>query len=540
MDSSEGTELQSSTDTRNIFGIVNIAGVLAASGFIVLAIARIAAGAPGGAPLLIIGGVISLLTIWVNHKGHEKLAGTLLICAIAGIALYLMLSSDGTHNAALLTFPGILMLASLTLRRRVYVVIAVLIVLIPAFVGILEIRKAIVTPYSSNTDLLGLLDITVILLMTAAAVDLMTTTLEESSSRARASEARFRLLFNNSSQSIAVFGSMRADGVPEKIIEVNDSACKQLGYTHEELMRMHPSDMVDPEGRRALAEVLSTLRTEGNAVCESMHRTKDGKSTPVELSLQLFDMDGEPAIIANARDITESKRADGLIRSALREKEILLREIHHRVKNNMQVISSLLNLQASKTTDPVTKAMLEESRQRVRSIAIIHERLYNSANLTNIDFAVYLKSLADELWKSFGRPEISCVLDLEAIPFEIDKAIPTGLIVNELLTNSLKHAFPPPATKGTVSVHIHSIGDQNVELVVKDDGVGFPAGTDISSATTMGLAIVRTLVEQMRGTLTMDTSQGTTCTIRFRLEKKSDTPPRPVLTTPLYQLSDFS
>ena len=525
MDSSEGTELQSSTDTRNIFRIINIAGVLAACGFIVLAIARIAAGDQGYAPLLVVGGVISLLTIWVNQKGHEKLAGTLLICAIAGIALYLMLSSEGTHDAALLTFPGILMLASLTLRRRVYVVMAVLIVLIPAFVGILEIRKAIVTPYSSNTDLLGLLDITVILLMTAAAVELMTTTLEESSSRARASEARFRLLFNNSSQPIAVFGSMRADGVPEKIIEVNDSACKQLGYTHEELLRMHPADIVDPEGRRALAEVLSTLRTEGSAVCESMHRTKEGKSIPVELSVQLFEMDGKPAIIANARDITESKRADGLIRSSLQEKEILLREIHHRVKNNMQVVSSLLNLQAAKTTDPVTKAMLEESRQRVRSIAIIHERLYNSANLTNIDFAVYLKSLADELCKSFGRPEILCVLDLEAIPFEIDKAIPTGLIVNELLTNSLRHAFPPPATKGTVSVHIHSIGDQNVELVVKDDGVGFLAGTDISSAVTMGLVIVRTLVEQMHGTLTMDTSHGTTCTIRFRLERKPETPP---------------
>jgi two-component sensor histidine kinase len=193
------------------------------------------------------------------------------------------------------------------------------------------------------------------------------------------------------------------------------------------------------------------------------------------------------------------------------------------VKNNMQVISSLLNLQASKTQDPVTKAILEESRQRVRSIAIIHERLYNSENLANIDFAVYLKSLADELCKSFGRPEIACVLDLEPIPFEVDKAIRAGLIVNELLTNSLRHAFPP-GTKGTVWVNIRSIENQNVELVVRDDGVGFPAGTDFASATTMGLVIVRTLVEQMHGTLMVDTSHGTTCTIRFRLEKKPEIP----------------
>jgi two-component sensor histidine kinase len=237
-------------------------------------------------------------------------------------------------------------------------------------------------------------------------------------------------------------------------------------------------------------------------------------------------MDGKPVIIVNARDITERKRADGLIRSALREKEVLLREIHHRVKNNMQVISSLLNLQASQTPDPATKTILEESRQRVRSIAIIHERLYNSGDVANIDFGVYLKSVAEELCRAFGRGEVSCVLDLEAIPFEIDKAIPAGLIVNELLTNALRHAFPA-ATKGTVCVRLRSLGEGNVELTVQDNGVGFPAGTDISSATTMGLAIIRTLVEQMHGTLTMDTTHGTTCTIRFKLNRKTDAIPLP-------------
>ena len=522
-----GTEVRSGNDAQNKSRIISIAAVLAACGFIVLAIARIAAGEVGSAPVLAVGGAISLLTIRLNQRRHEKLAGILLICVLVGISLFLMLSSEGTHDAALLTFPGILVLASLTLRRRLYVVMAALIVLAPVFVGILEMRKVIATPFSGFTGLLSLVDITVILLMTAAAVELMTTTVKDSSSRARSSEARFRSLFDNSSDSIAVFGSIRPDGVPEKIIEVNDSACKHLGYTHEELLRMHPADIVDPASRHALIEVLSTLRTGGSAVCESMHRTKGGEMIPVELSIQLFEMDGKPAIIANARDITERKRADDVIRAALREKEILLREIHHRVKNNMQVISSLLNLQASKTADPATKAILEESRQRVRSIAIIHEKLYNSANLANIDLAVYLKSLADELTRSFGRPEVSVVLDLEAIPFEIDKAIPTGLIVNELLTNALRHAFPSPATKGTVSVRIRLIGDQNVELVVKDDGIGFPPGTDISTATTMGLAIVRTLVEQMRGTLEMDTSHGTSCTIRFRLDKKPDAPPIP-------------
>ena len=518
MDSVDEIERESTRGEPEASGIIRIAAVLAACGFIGLAIVRIAAHDPGFAPALVIGGAVSLLTIWINQQGHEKLAGVLLICAMVSISLYLMLSSEGTHDAALLTFPGILVLASLTLPRRAYVAMAALIVLVPAFVGMLELRGTIITPFSEHTDALGLVDLTIILLLTAAAVELMTRIVTESSSRARSSEARFRVLFNNSSEAIAVFGSMRPDGIPEKIIEVNDIACKQLGYSHDEVMRMRPVDIASQESRHTLIDVLSTLKPEGYALCECTYRTKDGNSIPVELGIQRFDMDGKPAIITNARDIAERKLADGLLRSALLEKEVLLREIHHRVKNNMQVISSLLNLQASQTKDPATKAILDESRQRVRSIAIIHEKLFNSADLANIDLGVYLKSVAEELCRTFGRTEVSCVLDLEPIPFEIDKAIPVGLIVNELLTNALRHAFPP-ASKGTVRVRLRSLADENVELVVQDDGAGFPAGTDISSATTMGLAIVRTLVEQMRGTLSMETIHGTTCTISFKLHR---------------------
>jgi PAS domain S-box-containing protein len=526
MDVNEGTEERGNTDARDSTRVIRIAAVLASCGFIGLALARIAANDLGFAPEIGAAGVLSLLTIWINHRGRPMLAGVILMALLVGTSVFLMTSSEGIHDAALLTFPGILVLAALIFPRRLYVVLAALLVLIPAIVGTLELTKMIITPYSARTDLLSLVDITVILFMTAAAVELMTRIVKESSSRARSSEARFRLLFNNSSESIFVFGSIGPDGVPQKIIEVNDIASKQLGYTHAELMQMRPVDVVGPECKHALVEVLSTLRTEKYAVSECMYRTKDGSVFPVELSIQLFDMGGNRAIISNARDITERRRADGVIRSALREKEVLLREIHHRVKNNMQVISSLLNLQASQTPDPATKTILEESRQRVRSIAIIHERLYNSGDVANIDFGVYLKSVAEELCRAFGRGEVSCVLDLEAIPFEIDKAIPAGLIVNELLTNALRHAFPA-ATKGTVCVRLRSLGEGNVELTVQDNGVGFPPGTNISSATTMGLVIIRTLVEQMHGRLSMDTTHGTTCTIRFKLHGKTDTVPLP-------------
>ncbi len=515
-----------SIDGQRSARIIRIAAALTSCGFVAVVLARIISGDIGFAPFLTFGCGVSLVSLWISRKGYVIPAGILLICLLVFTAVFLMVSSEGIHDAALLTVPGILVLAALTVPRRLYVIIAGLIVVIPAVVGTLEITKTIVTPFSARTDALAVFDLTVILIMTAAAVELMTATVTESAHRARSSEARFQKLFNNSSESIFVFGALGANGAPEKIIEVNNLACSQLGYTHEELIRLRPREIFEPESVPNFENVLAKLETDASTVCECLYRTKSGALIAVELSLQRFEMSGTQAIITNARDITERKRADDLIRSALSEKEVLLREIHHRVKNNMQVISSLLNLQASQTQDPATKTMLEESRQRVRSIAIIHEKLYNSANLASIDFGVYLKTVADELLRTFGRSDVSCVLDLEAIPFEIDKAIPAGLIVNELLTNALRHAFPG-GTKGTVRVRLHALDGDEVELVVGDDGVGFPAGKDVAGATTMGLAIIRTLIEQMQGTLAMETSHGTTFTIRFRLERKPGvTPPQ--------------
>ncbi|HTY59560.1 MAG TPA: PAS domain S-box protein, partial [Bacteroidota bacterium] len=339
--------------------IVRIASAIAACGFIAVTLARVTAGDSGFAPLLGFGAAVSLASFWLNRRGHALVAGVLLMIVLVFTAVFLMIFSEGIHDAALLTVPGILVLAALTVPRRLYIVMAGVFVLLPAVVGTLELTRTIVTPFSDHTDVLAIFDLTIILVMTAAAVELMTATITGSASRARSSEARFRKLFNNSSESIFVFGALSATGAPEKIIEVNDIACSQLGYTHAEMVRLPPAQIFEPESIAKIQEAFSSLRAEASAVCECLYRTKEGARLPVELSIQRFDIGGEPAIITNARDITERKRADDLIRSALREKEVLLREIHHRVKNNMQVISSLLNLQASQTQDAVTRTMLE-------------------------------------------------------------------------------------------------------------------------------------------------------------------------------------
>ena len=515
-------EDQQRVDQTDAARIVRVAAALTTIGFIIVVVARIIQGVTGNIIPLGASALLSFVVVLVNARGHVVAAAAAFMSLCVVVSTYLIATSEGIHDAALLVFPGVLVLASLTLPRRLYVVIAGLIVLVPVVIGSLEIRGVIVTPYSGHTDVVGVLDITVILLLTAAAVELMTTKVTLTSSRARSSETRFRQLFNNSSESVFVLADVGDDGIPGRITEVNDIACRVLGYSRGEVLRMSPLDLVDADARGRFAFAIAGLGPDGSATCDCAFRTSAGAVIPMEVSVRAFEMEGKRTLIANARDVTERKRADDVVKSALREKEILLREIHHRVKNNMQVITSLLNLQASQTRDPAARAMLEESRQRVRSIALIHEKLYRTASLADVDFGAYLKSVADELLRTFGRPEITCVLDLEPIRLEIGRAIPAGLIVNELLTNTLRHAFPP-GTKGTARVGLHARGEGNVELTVQDDGVGFPPGKDIASATTVGLAIVRTLVEQMLGTLTLEGGRGTAVTIRFRLEEKEAT-----------------
>ena len=519
MSSSRGIEEKDVVDQSRISKIVSVAALISACGFTLLCFARLMSSGLGYAPVLGIGAVCSVLIFFLGNRGHVRVAAVSLILLMVGLATYLIIASEGTHDAALLTFPGILVLGALTLPRRIYAPLAAFIVLMPTLVGVLELRKTVVSALAAYTDVLSVVDLSVILLLTAAAVELMTRTLTESSSRARSSEKRFGQLFNNSAESIFVLGAIGPDGMPGRILEVNDACSRQLGYSYDELIRMSPLEILDPESRHKASEVIAGLGAAGSATCECTYRRSDGTRIPMEVSIRAFEMDGEQTIISNARDVTERRRADSLLKSALREKEVLLREIHHRVKNNMQVVSSLLNLQASQTEDPVTRGMLEESRQRVRSIALIHEKLFRSANLADVDFASYLKSVADELLRTFGRPEVTCILDLEPIQLEIDKAIPVGLIVNELLTNTLRHAFPP-GTKGTARVTLHATSAEDVELVVQDDGVGFPGGLDGVSANSIGLAIVRTLVEQLHGTMTIEARRGTTCTIRFKREAK--------------------
>ena len=201
-------------------------------------------------------------------------------------------------------------------------------------------------------------------------------------------------------------------------------------------------------------------------------------------------------------DITERTLAEEQIRNALKEKEALLREIHHRVKNNMQIISSLLHLQAQFVPDKVLSDALIESQNRVKSMALVHEQLYQADAFYQVNIAEYMRRLSSRLVGSIGTIQQGVSFefqnDEQPVYVNLDTAIPLGLIVNELVTNALKYAFVD-RTEGKIIISIHAVSDTEYELGVYDDGIGIPDSIDISKSKTLGLQIVQTLSEQLGG-----------------------------------------
>ena len=199
---------------------------------------------------------------------------------------------------------------------------------------------------------------------------------------------------------------------------------------------------------------------------------------------------------------------------SLAEKEVLLKEVHHRVKNNLQVIASLLRLQASSFTDPAMSAALRESQNRVESMALIHEQLYGTNDLREVDLSEHAALLASNLFRSYGEPDrIGLTIAVEKLPLGVDRAIPASLILNELVSNALKHAFPN-GRGGSITVR-GCARNGTVELEVHDDGAGVPENVGISTPKSLGLEIANILIRQLKGSFELDRSNGTTFRVSF-------------------------
>jgi PAS domain S-box-containing protein len=274
---------------------------------------------------------------------------------------------------------------------------------------------------------------------------------------------------------------------------------------------VHISPLVDRRGQLISRVVVLHDISELKAAHELLRIAHD------ELELRVQERTGELAKANEAlqAEIAERKRAEEQIKASLREKEVLLKEIHHRVKNNLQVISSLLYLQSKNVKDKGTFGILQESQSRVRSMVLVHERLYQSPDLARIDFAEYIRSLANYLFRSYGvnTNVIQLRLNVDDVLLGVDTAIPCGLILNELVSNALKHAFPD-GREGEVRIELRA-DDGQLTLIVSDNGVGLPQDLDFRDTESLGLQLVNTLVEQIEGTIELDRSDGTAFKITF-------------------------
>jgi PAS domain S-box-containing protein len=303
---------------------------------------------------------------------------------------------------------------------------------------------------------------------------------------------------------------------------VNPAMAEMLGYTVEEMEGKHLFELMDEAGVKIARQKLEQRKRGIQEQHDFEFLRKDGSRVYTSLETSpITDEEGNYiGALAGVMNITERVQAEERLKAALMEKEVLLKEIHHRVKNNLQVISSLLYLQSQYVQDQKSFEIMEESQHRIRSMVLVHEQLYQSRDLSRIDFGEYIRKLVTDLFRSYGVnwDIISLKINVEDILLGIDTAIPCGLIVHELVSNSLKHAFPDEA-EGEIGIEFYTEGNR-LTLRVFDNGVGLPKDLDFRNTDSMGLQLVRTLTRQLEGTIKLASSGGTEFSITFALSPK--------------------
>ncbi|MDD2670680.1 MULTISPECIES: histidine kinase dimerization/phosphoacceptor domain -containing protein [Zoogloea] len=307
-----------------------------------------------------------------------------------------------------------------------------------------------------------------------------------------------------------------------RIVLINAQAERVFGYPREELLGQLVEKLIPeqfsghhPAYRTGfLADPHPRPMGSGR---DLYARHQDGSEFPVEIGLNPIETEEGIMVLASIVDITERQRAQQKLERALQEKTVLLNEVHHRVKNNLQVVSSLLNLQATHTSDTRLRAILAESQNRVRAMALTHQLLYERKDYSRIDLGEYLERLAQLLLSSYREDSthISLRRALPAAPLflDLERAIPCGLVVTELVTNAFKHAFPA-GRKGEVRIELQALDDE-LELVVADNGAGLPDAFDLANVTSLGLQLVPLLADQLGGRFTVEGGPGARFSLRF-------------------------
>lgn len=316
-----------------------------------------------------------------------------------------------------------------------------------------------------------------------------------------------------------------ADNLPALIAYIDKDQLYQFAnrqfeewYATPDIAGKHLSAIAGEQQYLAIADYVQ-MALSGTPITFDYARTyPDGRRRFVEISyIPHITADGDVSgFFTLVQDLTERMEAEEQIKASLEEKVVLLKEIHHRVKNNLQVVSSLLYLQAEQITDPHVRAILQDSQNRVKSMALIHEKLYQAKDQVRVDVAEYIRNLTSYLFRSYTEQAggVRLVVRADDIHLGIDTAMPCGLIINELFSNALKHAFPA-GRSGEINVELRRDDDGAYTLSVRDNGVGLPHEIDLYKTTSLGLQLVHTLVHQIDGRLELHRNGGTEFCIRF-------------------------
>jgi PAS domain S-box-containing protein len=445
----------------------------------------------------------------ILEKESYKIITILILLVIAIFLTYYFhfVLGSGTIFTHIFYFP--IILAAIWWKRKGLVV--------PIFLSSLLILSYFLAPelsYPLYEDLIRV----IVFMAIGVVVAILSEDIAHKDIKLRESQEKFRSVADS-----AVDGIITTD-TDGKIVLFNPSLKNIFGYSIDEIKGKHVTMLMPDRYKQKFTDKLERFKSTGNhelegKTFESLGLRKDGTEFPFEISIATWGPIGNKFTTSIIRDVTRRKKTEKLLQNSLDEKEMLLKEIHHRVKNNLMIISSLLNLQSRYIKDEESKNIFKESQNRARSMALIHERLYQSADLKRIDFGEYIRTLANDLYHTYVMDTslIKLNIDVDDLRLDINTSIPLGLIVNELVTNSLKHAFPE-GKSGEIDIIFHK-QDKNYLLEVKDNGIGFPEDIDYKNTDSLGLQLVNNLTEQIEGKIEFNNKSGTSFKIIFEEEK---------------------
>lgn len=328
----------------------------------------------------------------------------------------------------------------------------------------------------------------------------------------RRREEYYRSLFENAMDAVTI---MKLDGT---ILYESPSVERIVGYTPEALVGLDAFTLIHPKDAGPVREIFERLLRRPGLLerGEFRFQHRDGSWRILEaVAKNLLHVPAVEAIVVNLHDVTDRRNMERQLRISLQEKETLIREIHHRVKNNLQIISSLMDLQAGSVSRPEIRNAFQESRQRVKTIAMIHEKLYGMEDVSSVPLSGYVEDLVHSILQA-NRPDGSVAVrcDVPGISMKVGQAVPCGLIINELVSNAFKHAFAM-GRSGHITVRVALAPENRVTLRVADDGPGLPPHLDIHHPESLGLSIVKALVKQLRGTMAARSSGGAEIEVFF-------------------------